>query len=374
MTTQGLFASIAGIVLLSPLAAADVQPALERLRRVGREGRGNAEATKAWRQLVDEGTPALLPTLKALNDATPEAANWLRSAVDAIAERELTAGRPLPAKELEAFVLEVKNEPRARRLAYEWLSRADKTAPTRLLPGMLQDPSVELRRDAVAVVIDKAKQLLDNQDKEAATDAYRQALAAARDKDQVDEIAKQLKALGVPVDLAAHFGFIQKWHVAGPFDNTDMKGFAAIYPPEKGVDLQAVYRGKKEAELRWKEHTTTDPYGLVDLNKAIAKHMGAAGYAYAVVRSPAPRPVELRVGSNNAVKVFLNGKLLYQHEEYHHGHEMDQYVAKGELKAGRNEILVKVCQNEQTEDWAQKWSFQLRICDSVGTAVALEKP
>ena len=53
-------------------------------------------------------------------------------------------------------------------------------------------------------------------------------------------IAKQLKELGVTVDLAAHFGFIQKWMLIAPFDNTDKKGFAAAYPPEKGIRLVGV--------------------------------------------------------------------------------------------------------------------------------------
>ena len=34
-----------------------------------------------------------------------------------------------------------------------------------------------------------------------------------------------------------------------------------------------------------------------------------------------------------------------------------------------NEILIKVCQNEQTENWAQSWMFQLRLCDATGVAV-----
>jgi hypothetical protein len=50
---------------------------------------------------------------------------------------------------------------------------------------------------------------------------------------------------------------------------------------------------------------------------------------------------------------------------------MDQHVGAGVLHAGRNEILVKICQNEQTEDWAQSWSFQLRVCDASGVAVQL---
>ncbi len=48
---------------------------------------------------------------------------------------------------------------------------------------------------------------------------------------------------------------------------------------------------------------------------------------------------------------------------------MDQYIGQGELKAGRNVILLKICQNEQTEDWAQDWKFQFRVCDSLGKAI-----
>ena len=36
---------------------------------------------------------------------------------------------------------------------------------------------------------------------------------------------------------------------------------------------------------------------------------------------------------------------------------------------GTNVILLKICQNEQTESWAQDWEFQLRVCDGLGTAV-----
>jgi hypothetical protein len=48
---------------------------------------------------------------------------------------------------------------------------------------------------------------------------------------------------------------------------------------------------------------------------------------------------------------------------------LDQYRMRGQLKAGKNTILIKLCQNEQTEEWAQRWQFQLRVCDATGTAV-----
>ena len=126
---------------------------------------------------------------------------------------------------------------------------------------------------------------------------------------------------------------------------------------------------KSGAKLRWTEFTTPDPYGVVDLNKALGAYKGVVAYAFAAVRSPRERPVQVRVGSANAVQIFLNGQRLFAREEYHHGMRMDQHVAPATLKAGRNELLVKVCQNEQMEDWAQEWNLQLRLCDAVGEAV-----
>ena len=39
------------------------------------------------------------------------------------------------------------------------------------------------------------------------------------------------------------------------------------------------------------------------------------------------------------------------------------------LQKGLNSILLKLCQNEQKQDWTVQWEFQLRVCDSTGTAV-----
>jgi hypothetical protein len=344
-------------------------PLLARIRAVGKQGEGNAEAARAWKELVKLGPDALPDILAALDEDGPVAANWLRPAVDAIAETALRNRQPLPVEQLERFVKQTYNPPAGRRVAYEWLTRVDKTTPERLLPGMLNDPSPELRRDAVEAATTEAQKLLDRGEKTAATAGFRKALAAACDEDQVDALTKKLKPLGVEVDRAGHSGFVRGWHLAVPFDNHNAAGFPVAYPPEKGVDLSAKYRGKEGAEARWLGYTTTDPKGVVDLNKVLGKQKGTVAYAYAVIDSPAARPVQVRAGSNNALKVFLNGKEVIGVEEYHHGMRVDQYTGKGTLRAGKNEVLVKVCQNEQTENWAQSWSFQLRLCDSVGAAV-----
>jgi hypothetical protein len=303
-----------------------------------------------------------------MGGAGPVAANWLRAAADAIAEKASRDG-VLSARELEDFVLERKHSGAARRIAYEWLVRLDPSAPKRLLPGMVDDPGAELRRDAVAEVIKRAEALAKKGDKDAAVAAYRRAFDAARDEDQVEAAAKRLRDLGVEVDLAAHYGHVRRWMLVTPFDNVGGVGYAAVYPPEKGVDLTKTYAGKKGAAARWVEHATADPRGVVDLNQVLGKLKGTVAYACTVVDSPRQQRVELRAGCPSAIKIFLNGKQVFGREEYHHGMSMDQHTGAGTLRPGRNEILVKVCQNEQTDAWAQDWKFQLRLCDDLGGAV-----
>lgn len=346
----------------------DVGALVATIKRIGKEGAGNAAAAKASQTLVQEG-PAILPQLLgAMDDASPVATNWLRGTIEASADEALRRGQKLPAASLEEFVRDTRHAGSARRLAYELLVRIDPATPGRLLPGMLDDPGQELRRDAVAVLLKEAEPLFEKNDPKALV-AYQKALAHARDRDQVNVIAERLQKLGHEVDLTKHYGFLTRWHVIGPFDNHDGGGFARAYPPEKGVDLKASYPGKDQKPVQWQEHVTTQKLGIVDFNKVLGPMKGTVAYAYTVVSSPTERPVELRAGTNNAVRIYLNGQEVYFREEYHHGMQMDQHVGHGTLRAGRNEILIKVCQNEQTENWAELWSFQLRVTDALGGRV-----
>ena len=79
--------------------------------------------------------------------------------------------------------------------------------------------------------------------------------------------------------------------------------------------------------------------------------------------------MQLRLGCKNAWKVWLNGDLLFGRDEYHRGMKIDQYIMDAGLRAGRNDIVVKICQNEQVEDWTIEWEFQLRVCDETGKAI-----
>ena len=348
--------------------AAELSRPLAAIAGVGAEGAGHQEAIAAWKVVVAADPAQLGEILAALDTANPLAANWLHAAIDAIAERALDSNDASTAARLESFLRDVKHTPRARRLAFDWLCRFEPTASDRLVPTFVDDPSTELRREAISRLMDDAATAARGDELAAASALYQQAFTAARDLDQIKTCQEELKKLGVTVDLPRHFGFIVTWKLIGPFDNTAGVGFDKVYPPEESIDPTAKHDGKK-GQVAWIDHTTTDEYGMVDLNTALGKENGAAAYAVAEFLSPTDQPVDIRVGCICACKVWLNGQLIDSHEAYHSGTQVDQYIAKGTLTPGRNTIMVKVCQNEMTEAWAQDWQFQLRVCDEIGTAV-----
>jgi len=357
----------AGAEPSSGAGPAEVEKLLAILAAVGPHGAGHVEAAEAWRRLARAPSGQLPTMLEALDEANPLAANWIRTAIDAASERALAEGRSLPEDQLERFVLDRTHAPRARRLAYELLCRVDPAAPERLLPGMLDDPSLELRRDAVARLISQAESLPESQSEQAKA-IYRRALQAARDLDQVKLLAQRLRKLGETVDLARHFGFVVRWKVIGPFDNTARAGFARVYPPEREIDFAATYEGK-HGPVRWQDVRSTDEYGKLDFNQVLGEEKEVVAYAASEFYSAAEQDVEIRFSTPNAVKLWLNGRVLAAYEVYHSGAEPDQYVARVRLQSGRNVILLKVCQNEQTQEWARVWQVQLRVCDEQGTAV-----
>jgi hypothetical protein len=240
--------------------------AIKVIRDVGSEGGGNAEAAAAWRQLVGAKVPSILEILKGMDDASPLALNWLRSAVDTIVARR--GAEALPVSELEDFLGRTSHHPRARRLAYELIAQADPGKAEGLIGSMLDDPSTELRRDAVGRVLLEAEARLAAGHREEALGRYERALRSARDVDQIETIAKKLEELGHPVQLGKVFGWLTEWRVIGPFDSSKGVGFERVFPPEEELNFAADYEGKN-GQVRWQTLTVANPYGMVDLNKPL---------------------------------------------------------------------------------------------------------
>lgn len=297
----------------------------------------------------------VVPCLAAFADATPAGANWLRSGLDRAAER---LGQSLSVEELAGVVADQSRPVKPRMLAFSWLTAREPARASKLLDTMLDDPAADLRREAVDKFLDSAS----GADEPAAKQIHRQALTAARDVDQVERIAQWLAEHGETVNLAEVLGFVRQWKISETFDNRQGIGFATTYPPE-------IAAGAADT-AGWKEIASTDRLGAIDLNAALGATKGVAAYALADVVLQTAGAAEVRIGSPCAVKVWVNGVPVMTHEIYHASEAVDQYVATADFRAGTNTILVKCCQNEQTEAWAADWKFQLRICDRLGRPLA----
>lgn len=346
----------------APAQPDDVAKAIATLKGVTKEGAANDAAGPAWKTVVDAGVPALLPTLRAVDDANPTAANWLRTAAGAIAEKHRKDKGTFPP-ELDTIPLDAKYAPSARRFAYELAVLQTPSLANTLLPKLLDSPELNLRREAIAHGMKLA-----SGGGEAGKAAYRRLFDLTREKEQAEELAKALDGLGVKANVTEHFAFLTHFRVVGPFFSEKGKALTLAYPPETTPDA-AEFDGK-EGKVKWAPQATTDRYGKLDLNETVGRLKNACVYARATVHADKATPAEIRVGSPNAVAIFLNGKKLFGREEYHHGDQMDYHVGKGELKAGENVVVVKVCQNNQTDSWAQRWQFQVRVCDSTGGPIA----
>lgn len=379
--TQFLIVFQAGFLLFVPFWAdgtvragiqkPSLEPWITTIAAVSAHGQGHKEAQQAWAQLVQHAQAADLPTIVAqVRSDRPLASNWLLMAAQAIWER--TCRQSPSATVLWSCLFRVYQDrhyaPRARFLVYQWLVEVRPEEKNSLLANALDDPSLDIRREAVALRVQEAQQFQQAGHTKKAIAHYQQALWAARDPDQIDSIAKALGQLGQSVDLARLFGFLRHWKLIGPFDNTEGRGFATVYPPETQWDPKATYPGK-HGPVRWIDYTTKDDYGRVDLNKALGEEKDVVGYAATEFFLHKAQQGQIRIGTPNAIKLWVNGQLLAAHEVYHSGSQMDQYVVPVHLQKGKNFILIKVCQNNIPQDWARFWQFQLRICDELGTAI-----
>jgi hypothetical protein len=129
------------------------------------------------------------------------------------------------------------------------------------------------------------------------------------------------------------------WHYAGPFDNTGGNGFATSYPPELGVDLAARYTGKGGKEFGWTRKDFQDGTPQ-DLNLFGGSDATAIYLYREIVSGPMEMPVSL--GSDDTLTVWLNGERIVS-ENVNRAVAPDQSQPVLKLKAGKNALLIKVC-------------------------------
>lgn len=187
-------------------------------------------------------------------------------------------------------------------------------------------------------------------------------MKGARDEDQIKDLAKKLKDLGSPVDLPTHFGFVRSWKLITPSRTSSARASTPSSLPKKRSTSPPPAPAKTPTPNGSTTPARTGP-GQIDFNKPYTMLKEVTGYAYAEFESGEEREAQIRLGCKNGWKVWLNGQLIFARDEYHGENPFDQYKLPVKLQKGKNKILVKCCQNEQTESWTVEWQFQLRVCD-----------
>lgn len=154
--------------------------------------------------------------------------------------------------------------------------------------------------------------------------------------------------------LAPYKNYVREWMLVGPWDNTNSTGLRAVYPPEKEIAFDKKYPGKG-GEVAWKK-VKVGPDGIVNLLPHISPGDNVVAYGYFCATAPADLTTDMYVGSDDGVRVWINGRLVHDHR-VDRGLQPDQDVAQVTLKKGRNPVLVKVDQG------IGDWGFTLRFRD-----------
>jgi hypothetical protein len=154
-------------------------------------------------------------------------------------------------------------------------------------------------------------------------------------------------AAAAPADGMPKLG---QWQCIGPFDNSGGQGFAAVYPPEKEINLAAQYDGKNGEKAAWK----AGDFGDAKVNglKALFKpehQTNAVAYVYRQIDTATGGELPISLGSDDTLSVWLNGKELLAQNVFRAAGP-DQAKLTLSLKPGRNELLLKICQGDG--EWA----------------------
>ncbi|MDE0316251.1 MAG: hypothetical protein OXM61_15230 [Candidatus Poribacteria bacterium] len=152
--------------------------------------------------------------------------------------------------------------------------------------------------------------------------------------------------------------FVQRYMVLGPFPKTDSNTNVPSVSPENPINLNETYKGIEGKTLRWRE-AETRTNGMLDLRANFGMNTGVVGYAVAYVYAPKAMDTVLLLGSDETVKVWLNGTEIHK-KRFYRRITPDADTIPCKLKAGWNEVVCSVEQNSWT------WALYLRFTDADG--------
>jgi hypothetical protein len=167
------------------------------------------------------------------------------------------------------------------------------------------------------------------------------------------------------------------WHVIGAFPSPKPDEVSLDTPTpvdadiaargDGSVDLAKTYQavataaaagGSRHAATKpttvgWRK-AEADKRGFVSFDAAVGRVEWAVGYAYCEVEEIHGREVELGIGSDDGIRIWVNGVVVHEHEVAR-GYTAGSDRCTVRLKAGTNRILVKL------DNYKAGWGFGISL-------------
>jgi len=331
----------AKVRLLTVLGRTGGPKALEAVR--GQVGAADADvATSAVRALAawPDAAPAddLLKVIKTTSNNTQKVLafrGYIRMA-------NLSAGRSAgETTRMYEQALALATNAAEKKSVLAGLAGARSAEALKLVESLVADDA--LKAEAELAVVQVAGNARD-----AAPDEARAALKKIVASTKRDDLRQKARATLAEMDKFA--GYVTSWLGSGPYTAGNL--FDTAYPPE----------AKDSRDVKW--HLLAKGIGpqKIDLEQAIAKGGNRAGYLKTSIWSPADQDVRLDIGSDDGVRVWINGKLVHSNNATRPC-TPGQDKVKTRLKKGWNAVLVKVTQG------GGEWELSFRVAAPDGTAL-----
>ncbi|MGO8930480.1 MAG: HEAT repeat domain-containing protein [Limisphaerales bacterium] len=330
-------------VALLPVCSGLIDPKVRSALRAAVAASDPQVRAAAIRALCDTCDPELLPDVVRIACGAPEE-NFRTLAVRAcvrLTTQEETIKLPVkeqiePLKTILATTLSADQ----KRLVLAGLAEIPDSAALALAEPMLDEAATQLE---AAKAVTKIASALPYAQAEVAATGLKKVVATTSNADVRKAAETALNEVQSGAD------YIMAWQIAGPYlqEGKEYKDlFDMVFPPEtadaQAVKWQAIPPGP-DAKRPW----------MMDLLKALGGEQRVA-YARTWVHSDQQQPARLELGTDDGVKVWLNGKVVHANNTFRALQPGSDKVDVT-LNAGWNPLLLKVTQLNQG------WGFCARF-------------
>ena len=157
-----------------------------------------------------------------------------------------------------------------------------------------------------------------------------------------------LLAMAAPCAARGTGGFLRDWAVCGPLEGTRL-AVPALAPDAVG------YPGLYSLGRVWLRARAEED-GRVDLRRLFPDPPTGTALAHTFFRVPADGTYILRLGSDDAVRAEIDGRVLLEHD-VRRPWRADAEEIVVELSGGWHRLLVRVV------DYGAQWAFSVRVAD-----------